>query len=147
MSDIYNKSTAAHEADPDRTAFRAGWPAWLGIAGSVWLILAPFVLLYTDNITALANSLIVGTIGFISSSFCAYMANRDHDKTARIVAGWLLAACGIWLILTPFVLDYSSVPEAFSNNLITGVLFVIISLYGLFYHSKRFDKAIKADPV
>ena len=136
------KSSGVHDADPDTTAFRAGWPAWLGILGSAWIIFAPFTLVYFDTTMALVNELIVGTIAFISSMYLAYMANRSHDTTGRMVAGWLLVVCGLWLIVSPFVLNYSSVPRAFSNNIITGVLFVVVALYGLFFHSKRFDKGI-----
>src|SRR4051794_16552245 len=109
--------------------------------------MAPFTLVYFDNTTALSNKLVVGTIGLILSVYYAYMANRPHDKTGRLIAGWLLVICGVWLVLAPFILNYFSVPRAFSNDLITGVLFIIVALYGLLYHSRRYDKGLRSDPV
>lgn len=145
MRQYGSKTSAVHDTDPDTTAFRAGWPAWLGILGSVWLIFSPFVLVYFNTTIALANTLFVGLAGFICSVYCAYMANRSHDKTTRLIAGWLLVACGVWLILAPFVLNFSSAPRAFTSSIITGIIFVGVALYGVLYHSRRFDKSIKAD--
>src|SRR5690348_2103961 len=108
MQNYNSKSSVVHDTDPDTTAFRAGWPAWLGIVGSFWVIMAPFTLVYFNNITALANELIIGTLAFILSVYCAYMANRNHDRKTRVIAGWLLVACGIWLVFAPFILNYSS---------------------------------------
>lgn len=147
MRNYNSKTSAVHDTDPDTTAFKAGWPAWLGLLGSFWIIMSPFTLVYFDSIPALANDLIVGSIAFVLSAYCAYMANRDHDKMPRLVAGWLLVGCGAWLILAPFILNFTSVARALSNDLITGVLFIIVALYGLLFHTRRYDKAIKSDPV
>lgn len=147
MQNYSSKSSMVHDHDPDTTAFKAGWPAWLGILGGLWLILAPFTLVYFDNITALSNELVVGTIALILSVYCACMANRPHDKTGRLIAGWLLVVCGAWLVIAPFILNYSSVPRAFSNDLITGIIFIIVALYGVLFHSRRYDKALKNGQV
>ncbi|HEX2911781.1 MAG TPA: SPW repeat protein [Chloroflexia bacterium] len=105
------------------------WPGWLGVIGGIWLIIAPFILGYSNNSTPLYNDIIFGIIGIVLTGFCALTAGQPNTAQARRIAGWLSVLEGVWLIIAPFVLGYNNIGAALWNDIITGVLFVIIGAY------------------
>lgn len=133
-------------ANPGNPVNRAGgeaanatWPGWLGVIGGIWLIIAPFILNYSSYPTPLYNDIIVGVIAIILTGFCSLTYNQASTSQARMVAGWLAALAGLWLIIAPFVLGYSNVSNALWNDIITGVVFIVVALYAVNYHRTHFS--------
>lgn len=118
---------------PDRTSFsfKAIGLGLLGIVGGIWLIVSSFVLDYSYVDAAYWNSIITGTIFIILVSFCVGAANRIGLLLMRQVAEGLKILAGIWLILAPFLFDYTSTTSALWNHIITGGLFILITGYAL----------------
>lgn len=46
--------------------------------------------------------------------------------------GWAELVLGIWILASPWILGFSDITLALWSNLITGVVVVIVSLWGLF---------------
>ena len=100
----------------------AGMASSLNLLAGAWLIISPFVLDFGLVHTPMWNAVIVGIVVAVFAATRAYLPHR------AVGLSWLDVALGIWLIVSPFVLRYTSVPAAMNNALIVGV---IICLFGL----------------
>jgi hypothetical protein len=118
----------------------ASWPGWLGVVGGIWLILAPFILNYSNIDNALWNDIIVGAAAILLTGFCALTALRLETSQMRLIAGGLSILAGVWLIIAPFLLNYSNIENALWNDIITGALFIIVGIYAVVYHRPRFAR-------
>jgi hypothetical protein len=89
----------------------------------VWLIVAPFVLAYSrGHIVAMSNDVVLGLL-LVASSLWALAERSGHIGVAAFEA-----ACGVWLMLEPFMLHGRTAPHAFFNNVAVGGIVVIVSL-------------------
>jgi hypothetical protein len=89
----------------------------LDIVAGVWLIIAPFVLGYSVVPAALWNDLLVGLAIIVLS------ATRTAGEGYRMAwPSWTNVALGVWLILAPFILGYSTITAALWNDIILGVI-------------------------
>lgn len=43
---------------------------------------------------------------------------------------WIFVLAGIWLIIAPFVLDYSQTTSALWNDIIVGIIVAIVAIFG-----------------
>lgn len=94
----------------------------IALAG-VWEVIATFVLGYAVSTAALWNAIIVG-VALIVLGVGAALANQaTTDKTLD----WVTVGVGIWLIIAPFLLGYTTVPMAFANDIIVGLIVVALA--------------------
>ena len=49
-------------------------------------------------------------------------------KTAKGLS-WVIAIAGLWEILAPFIIGYSSVTGAMVNDMVVGILVVILGIW------------------
>lgn len=95
----------------------------------LWLLVSPWMLNYTQASVAVWNSDVVGLI-VAGSSLAAILKFTEWEEWINIVAG-------IWLIASPWILDYGSLLGPTStlpvtaNNLAVGLCIVILSLWEL----------------
>jgi hypothetical protein len=92
----------------------------LGLA----LIVAPFVLGYSDNTTALWASIVLGVVVAGVSLFEAWDKARWEY--------WVAGAAGVLAVLAPFVLGFTAVTAALWASLILGAIIVILAGYEVF---------------
>jgi hypothetical protein len=88
----------------------------INILLGIWLIIAPFVLGYSNIERATWNAIIVGVL------VLAMAAVRISDPARRPGLSWANMVLGIWLILSPFIMDYSRFAEPLWNDIICGVV-------------------------
>lgn len=99
---------------------------WItGLLGLVFIV-APFVLGYTTDPTALWASVILGAGILLVSGYKALV--RDMTKWEYSVAGLL----GLLAILAPFVLGFSAFTAALWTTLILGAVVAILAAYEVF---------------
>jgi hypothetical protein len=91
-----------------------------GIMGLA-LIVAPFVLGYTDNTAALWTSIVLGAVVLAASLFEAWDKARWEY--------WVAGAAGVLAVIAPFVLGFSAVTAALWASLILGVIIVLLAGY------------------
>jgi hypothetical protein len=72
----------------------------------VWLVIAPFVLLYRGIQGALWDDVAVGLL------IAAYSLWRALEIEQMIVGNWIVGALGLWALVSPFVLHFSGAPVA-----------------------------------
>ncbi len=96
---------------------------WLAMALGAWLVASPFVFGYSAlRPAAILEDLLPG-IALMGTS-CWILG----VTSAPLRAGWLQTLCGLWLILGSFVLLFSRVPRGALNDLVVGILTLIVSL-------------------
>ncbi len=97
--------------------------SWINVLAGIWLIISPWVLGFGALQAAMLDTLIVGIAVLILA------AVRLSSTTPVPGVSWLNFILGIWLIISPFVLDYSNVGAPSADNIIVGI---IVGLAGLF---------------
>ncbi len=98
-----------------------------GILG-VLMIIAPFVLGFSTDTTAMWSLVILGAITLIVS----IIKGAAHDVSNWEY--WVTGLMGILAIIAPFVLAFSTVSTALWSGVILGVITLILSAYQLFAH-------------
>jgi len=95
---------------------------WInGIVG-LWLLAAPFVITFGHiNAVWAANDVILGLLLIL----CSFWISAS--PTPAIGMSWFEVICGIWLVLSPFVLGYTAVGGAVANDVIAGVVAILVS--------------------
>lgn len=102
----------------------------LDILVGIWLILAPFLLGYSGNNTALWNDVILGIAVVIFS------ATQTAGASRRISwPSWVNILAGIWLVLAPFALGYSFLTVALWNDIISGIIIIALAAFAAFSSS------------
>lgn len=97
---------------------------WTMAVVGVWVTIAPFLLHYGNVTTALWNDLVVGPAVCVLAVAAALSPDEDRIRTLD----WITAVAGLWLVLAPFILGYSSVGVALWNDIIAGVIILAISV-------------------
>jgi len=89
------------------------WQDWVVLVLGIWLFFSPFVLNYTQT-TAAVNAYVIG----LAAALFAILALLD----SKLWEEWVNLALGAWLIISPFVLGYSSLATPAWNHVIVGLL-------------------------
>ena len=80
--------------------------AWANFVLGIWLIAAPFVLLYRGIQAALSE-----------------------ETEQAPAANWIVGALGLWAVVSPYVLHFSAVTNALLNNVIVGAVVAIVAIW------------------
>lgn len=97
------------------------WISGLNVLAGIWLIIAPFVLLY-GNRTARINDIV---LGIVIGVFALIRAIVPTFQTVWL--SWLNAIWGIWLIIGSFFLVYAG--KARTNDIILGIIVLLLGLW------------------
>ncbi|RUT31425.1 hypothetical protein EMQ25_11290 [Arsenicitalea aurantiaca] len=108
------------------------WQDWLIAVVGVWLVLSNWVLAYTIPGTAPAgadslifwNALLTGAIALLLGGMAL--------AAFRIWEEWADIAIGLWLIASPWVLGFASVPLAMWNVTLSGVVIILSAAWTLY---------------
>jgi len=97
--------------------------SWTNFALGVWLVIAPFVLLYRGIQAALWDDIVVGLL------IAAFSFSRALEIEKLIVGNWIVGALGLWALISPFVLHFSGATLAMRNNVIVGAMVTILTIW------------------
>ncbi|MGH9692678.1 MAG: SPW repeat domain-containing protein [Bryobacteraceae bacterium] len=97
------------------------WISALNVLAGIWLIIAPFILLY-GNSTARINDIVLGIVIGVFALIRAFVPGFQ-----TVWLSWLNALWGIWLIIGSFVLAYAG--RARSNDILLGIIVLLIGLW------------------
>lgn len=99
------------------------WEDWMGVALGVILLVSPWALGYSAETAATMNALVMGVILVLEE-----MLELGLHETAE---EWIDLAAGAWLIASPFVLGFASVPSAAASAIVVGALTVLFALMAM----------------
>ena len=99
--------------------------SWLVALAGLWEVLAPFILGYSVTPTALWNAIIAGVVLIILGVWTAL----NEDTGAHKTLDWVNIGVGMWLIVSPFILDYTAVAAALWNDIIVGAVVIVLAAW------------------
>ncbi len=97
------------------------WASGLNILAGLWLIVAPFVLGYSNLQSAMWNDIIVGIV------VAALAAIRAGGMMNQPWLSWINLILGAWVFISPWVLNYVDTQNALWNNLILGAIIFVLA--------------------
>jgi len=124
------RATAGAVQAAGEPAQLAGWGqalSWIAAAGGVWLVVWPFLLGYSANGAIVVNNVILGVgIALVT----AIVAIARQQATVGWVAAllWLTVLASVWVVVSPFVLNYGGVGAATIINVLSGLGIGILAL-------------------
>ena len=98
---------------------------WIIAIGGVWEVLAPFILSYSATKSAMWDAIIIGVVLVILG---AWAGLASASSTVKALS-WVNAVLGLWLIIAPFILAYSGVTAAMWNDIIVGIIIVVLGVW------------------
>ena len=96
----------------------------LNVIAGIWLIISPFALGYANPGLRGAewDTVVIGIVVAVLAWIRA--ANPLHF----VGLSWINFVLGIWLLISPFVLRYSAQPTAMWNDVIMGIIVIVLSI-------------------
>ena len=96
------------------------WEDWLGIALGVVIGVSPWLAGQTDNQVVMWNAMAVGLAVLVLASFELDIHNRGGEIAE--------AACGLWLIASPFALAYAGAGQLRYWHFALGAIVVVLAV-------------------
>jgi SPW repeat-containing protein len=97
------------------------WQDTVNIIASVWLFISPWVLGYAGGQVQAWNAWIVAVVVFVLSIASLAQFQRWEE--------WINVLLGIWLILSPWILRFSTASRPTSNAVIVGIIIGVLALW------------------
>lgn len=108
------------------------WQDWVNVLLGLWLSISPWVLGYrVEAPNAMWNALILGVAIF---AFALIAVNMP-----RVWEEWVNLILGLWMIISPWVVRFSSHRSAATNAVIVGIIVALLAL-GAMLRDPGFEK-------
>jgi len=99
------------------------WQDPVNLILGLWMLISPWVLGYQGETTAMWNAVVLGIlIGAVAIG--ALAQPKAWEEWANVVLG-------IWLVISPWVLGFSTMREPMANAAIVGVVTAVLALWTL----------------
>lgn len=105
----------------------------LNILVGLWLVIAPWVLGYSEQSNAVWNQVGVGVVIAALASFRVF-APRQWESLS-----WINFVLGLWLVIAPFVLTYNETGNTQAilwNDIISGLIVLSLAAWSAIATSK-----------
>jgi hypothetical protein len=97
------------------------WAGGINILVGIWLLISPWVLGFTATNAALWDDVVLGIAIIVVA---AIRLGWAQDQTWL---SWLNLILGAWVVISPWVLGFSSDTTAMWDNVITGIVAFIVA--------------------
>ena len=102
---------------------QAATASGLDMLAGIWLLIGPFVLGFRGNTGAVANNV---ALGIVIGLLALY---RAFNPATNSWVSWLNFLLGVWVLISPWVVPFSSVHAAAINNVIMGIIVIILAAW------------------
>lgn len=99
--------------------------SWVIAVAGLWEILAPFIIGYSSVTAAMVDAIILGIL-LLGLGLWAALVNSEGTIKGL---SWTNGVLGLWVLLAPFILSYSKTTGAMVNDIIIGILVVILGVW------------------
>ncbi len=99
------------------------WQDALNAILGIWLIVAAWVLGFQTDATAMASAVIVGVLLLAAALGAIFLPHAWEE--------WVELVLGLWLIASPWVLRFSTLPDAWANAVLAGLVIAILAIWVL----------------
>jgi len=121
------------QAAQPQPAAPGGMPGWgrtllgIGALGGLWLIIWPFLFGVGGYGPVVVNNVVFG-VGIAVAAGILALAGRPPTETwVRVLLG-LLVLAGVWLVVSPFSLNYGTFGAAVAIDILSGVGIGVLAL-------------------
>jgi hypothetical protein len=102
---------------------RSRWQDLINLIIGAWLFFSPWLLQYATGVTPAWDAYILGAAIVVFAVWALFMPQAWEE--------WTNLVLGLWLIISPWVLGFSSQPAATWNMVIVGVVVAVLSVYAI----------------
>jgi hypothetical protein len=100
------------------------WQDWGNLVVGAWLFISPWVMQYPTDMPNVANNVhLLGAAIFIFGAI-AVLVPQVWEEGINIVLG-------LWMIISPWALQYQMHKDVTSNAIIVGILVVALALWAI----------------
>lgn len=111
------------------------WQDWLTTLVGAWLIVSPYVLSFALP-EGVSQNLVVWN--FIVSGLAAVLLGIVALASYRFWEEWANMAVGLWLVVSPWALQFAASPTAKWNAVISGLVIIVAAGWNIAeYHQTR----------
>jgi hypothetical protein len=89
----------------------------------VWLLASPWILGFAEQTPPMVNAVVFG-IALIATAVGATFVPRAWEE-------WTEGAIGVWLIISPWVLNFETLRNAMMSTVLTGIAVLVLALWVL----------------
>lgn len=115
------------------------WQDWADLMLGLAVLLSPWLLGFTDAQVPMWNAICVGTAIMLLSAFAIARLEPWEE--------WLNIALGLWLIVSSWLLDYGSAPQAVACHLGLGLLITFLAASELWEETQARDDKSGSRPL
>jgi len=95
---------------------------WINLILGIWLVISPLALGSMGMQAVVGNNVVLGVL-LIASSWWILAAAAE-----AVGVNWFQVLCGIWLIISPFILSYHGLTHAIANDVVVGIIALVVAL-------------------
>jgi hypothetical protein len=95
--------------------------SWVNVALGVWLVIAAFALPHSSG-AAITEDVVAGSVVALASLWAA----RAFRPTVSLIASWMVALTGLWILSAPFVLGYEGARPSVVNQVLIGCAVAVL---------------------
>ncbi|MBU2532021.1 MAG: SPW repeat protein [Alphaproteobacteria bacterium] len=106
---------------PQKHKGPAYWKDVVNLIMGVWLLTSPWILAYSLMPTAAWNSWATGAIIALLAAASLFAYRRWEE--------WILIVLGIWVGVSPWILDFTTLPMAMWNHVIVGTIVTVLAVW------------------
>lgn len=99
--------------------------SWLIALFGLWELIAPFILGYSAVGVAMWDAIIIGLVLIVLGAWAALSNEENTIKTLS----WVNALLGVWLVIAPFILTYTSTAAAMWNDIVIGIVVAVLGVW------------------
>ena len=99
---------------------RQRWEDWINCILGIWLFFSPWILSYSTNHVAAWNAYVIGIALFVFTIWALSIPKPWEE--------WVNAVLGLWLVVSPWVLAFSTQLVPAWNAVICGLIVLVLSL-------------------
>lgn len=107
----------------------AQWKDAANLVLGAWLIASPWALSFADQQTPARNAWVVGVVIAVAA-LAALIAFQQWEE-------WVNIALGAWLIVSPYVLMFTTITAAMWNQIIVGALVGALAIWAAVTESEE----------
>lgn len=93
----------------------------LDVIAAIWLFISAFSVAMTHSLAA--SNAIVGVVVFVLACIRAFGAYGETWLS------WVNAILGLWVLVSPWILQTAPGQTAITNNVITGIVIIVLAVW------------------
>ena len=99
------------------------WQDVVSVLVGLWLIASPWVLGIHGNVAAMGNFVVLGAV-LVGFSVTEFFIPESWEEWSELVIG-------LWLMGSPWILEFTGIPAAAQNAVASGFLITVLAVWVL----------------